>query len=272
MEERILSLRKLLDLSQKEFASKISITQAALSQIESGKTTLSISTVYNLIEAFGLRTDWLLFGLGEIFAHQRIETAQGTPPKAQKVYDQLIVFVDQDAEAGYLDNCSDPEYIKTLGAYRIPGYEEGTFRMFNVSGDSMIPSLYENEIVITQAVEHIDSLHNNRLCVIISREGIVAKRVFQAGKNELLLKSDNPKYKSYKLAYNDVIEIWEIKSKISSEFLNTPTPTSDYEENDVAKRLTELEKTVNLLKAALQADGHSKDGHDGKFKNLKKGH
>lgn len=261
MEERILSLRKLLDLSQKEFASKISITQAALSQIESGKTTLSTSTVYSLIEAFELRSDWLLFGSGEIFAHQKIETAKGTPPKPQKTYDQLVPFVNKDAEAGYLDNCQDSEFIKTLGAYRIPGYEEGTFRMFNVSGDSMIPSLYENEIVITQAVEDIANLQNNRLCVIITQDGIVVKRIFQAENRMLLLKSDNPKYKSYKLAYNDVIEAWEIKGKISSEFLNEAPPAQDYEEDSMAKRLTELEKTVGLLKSAIRLDGHAADGN-----------
>lgn len=259
MEERIISLRKLLDLSQKEFASKISITQAALSQIESGKTTLSISTVYNLIEAFGLRANWLLFGSGEIFAHQKIEIAQGTPANAPRAYERLIAFVNKDAEAGYLDKYQDIEYIKTLGAYRIPGYDEGNFRMFNVSGDSMIPSLYENEILITQALENFNTLQNNRLCVIIAHDGIVVKRVFQAGKKMLLLKSDNPKYKSYKLAYHDIIEMWEIKAKISSEFLNAASPNQDGEELALSRRLTELEKTVSLLKAAIQLNGH-KDG------------
>ncbi|WPP48287.1 XRE family transcriptional regulator [Catalinimonas niigatensis] len=261
MEERILSLRKLLDLSQKEFASKIFITQAALSQIESGKTNLSTSTVYNLIEAFELRSDWLLFGTGEIFAHQTIETAKGTPLKPQKIYDQLIPFVNKDAEAGYLDNFEDSEFIKTLGAYRIPGYDDGIFRMFNVSGDSMIPSLYENEIVITQAVDDITNLQNNRLCVIITQDGIVVKRIFQEEKHTMLLKSDNPKYKSYKLAYNDIIEVWEIKGKISSEFLNEALPAQDHEENSMAKRLTELEKTVRQLKSAIHLDGHAMDGN-----------
>lgn len=269
MEERIISLRKLLELSQKEFASKISITQAALSQIESGKTTLSISTVYNLIQAFSLRADWLLFGSGEIFSHQKIDVAKGTPLKSHKVYDQLIPFVNKEAEAGYLDNCQNPEYIKTLGAYRIPGYDEGSFRMFNISGDSMIPSLYENEIVITQAVDTLDNLQSNRLCVVITHEGIVAKRVFQSDKKSLLLKSDNPKYKSYKLTYNDVIEVWEIKGKISSEFLNENPPIQN--EDAIAKRLTELEKTVALLKSAIQLDGHAVDGNGrgGKSKSSK---
>jgi transcriptional regulator with XRE-family HTH domain len=266
MEERILSLRKLLSLSQKEFANKISITQAALSQIESGKTTLSISTVYSLIKAFELRPDWLLFGQGEIFAHQKIDTAQGTPPNAQKSYDQLIPFVGQDAEAGYPENCKDAEYIKTLGSYRIPGFEEGTFRMFNISGDSMHPSLFENEIVITQAVEKIESIQDNRLCVIIARDGIVAKRVFQDGGDSILLKSDNPKYKTYKLTYSEVTEIWEIKGKISTAFLNeTKLPADD---SLITQRLDELEKTVKVLKEALELDG--KVHENGKLEPVKK--
>lgn len=260
MEERILSLRKLLDLSQKEFASRISITQAALSQIESGKTTLSISTVYNLIKAFELRADWLLFGQGEIFTHQKIDIALGTPPKSQHKFDHLISFVDKDAEAGYPDNCSDHEYIKTLGAYRIPGFEEGTFRMFNISGDSMQPKLYDDEVVITQVVEKIENIRDNRMCVVVSKAGIVAKRVFQDGNDVLLLKSENPKYKDYKLAYSDIMEVWEIKSKISSVFLKDEAATgNDYLIN---QRLEELEKTVEILKSAF-IDGKANNNNHG---------
>ncbi|MDF9800356.1 transcriptional regulator with XRE-family HTH domain [Catalinimonas alkaloidigena] len=266
MEERILSLRRLLNLSQKDFANKISITQAALSQIESGKTMLSVSTMYSLIRAFELRTDWLLFGQGEIFSHQKIDTARGTPPNSQNTSNQLIPFVDKDAEAGYPDNCADSEYIKTLGAYRIPGFEEGKFRMFNISGDSMHPHLCENEVVITEAVDKIESIQENQLCVIISSDGIVAKRVFHDNNNTLLLKSDNPKYKAYKLAYSDVIEIWEIKGKITTEFLNKTKGSTD--ERLFTHRLEELEKTVDILKSALKLDGRVRE--NGELKPVKK--
>jgi len=261
MEERILSLRKLLDLSQKDFASKISITQAALSQIESGKTTLSISTVYNLLKAFDIRPDWLLFGQGEIFSHQRIEIAKGTPPNGSPGNERhLISFVDKSAEAGYPKNCADDAFINALGVYRIPGYDEGNFRMFNINGDSMTPSLHEGEIVITQAVDKFDNLHDNRLCVVVTQDGIVAKRVYQDKRRMLLLKSDNPKYKSYKIAYKDVIEIWEIKGKISSEFLRANSQSYNETDNSIASRLEELEKTVAILKASMQTDGPTSAG------------
>ena len=48
---RVTALRENLNLSQQEFADKIGITQGALSQLEAGKSTLSLllkSAVFNV--------------------------------------------------------------------------------------------------------------------------------------------------------------------------------------------------------------------------------
>jgi len=256
MWERIARIRKILNLSQKEFASRISISQAALSQLESGKTSLSIGTVYKLVEVFGINTDWLLFGEGHIFQRHKIVTAKGTPPGHDLASKPLTPLVTKDAEAGYLEKCQDPEFIKTLDGYRIPGFEEGNFRMFQVSGNSMNPSLFDDEIVIAEALEDFDSVQANRMSVIITKEGIVVKRVFPQPNRSLLFKSDNPKFKSYKVTYQNIIEMWEIKAKITSEFLSPPLPAQL--SDDIDQRIQALENTVNMLQTALQ----QKDGQN----------
>jgi transcriptional regulator with XRE-family HTH domain len=254
MINRIVDLRKLIGLSQSDFAKKIEISQAGLSQIESGKTSIAISTLYKIIEEFQLNAEWLLFGDGPVFKNQVISIAKGTPLENED-YSQLslIPFVNREAEAGYLDQCNDVEYVKSLTGYRIPGFEHGEFRMFQISGDSMNPSLFEDEVVIAELVEDIECIQANRQCIIVTKEGIVAKRIFPQPDDKFLLKSDNPKYKSYKLRYDIIIEMWEIRAKITTEFLSPPLQAQISDEID--KRIEALENTVNMLSRALQSDG-----------------
>ena len=256
MVNRILELRKLERLSQKEFAKVISISQAALSQIECGKTSMSVGTLYSVIDKFKLNAEWMLFGMGPIYKEKMISIAHGSPIVEKSDGEAtLISYVEQDAEAGYLDNWQDTEYIQSLGGYRIPGFEDGNFRMFQISGDSMNPSLYEDDIVISELVDEIGNIQANRQCVIVTKEGIVAKRVFPHSSHKLLLKSDNPKYKSYKIDYDNIFELWEIKAKVTTEFLSPPI--NSQMSDDIDKRIEALENTVNMLTVALKNNGNS---------------
>ena len=251
MIHRLAELRKLEKLSQIEFAQAIKISQSALSQIESGKTSMAINTLYSIISTFNINSEWLLFGKGEIYKKKKIPIAHGTPlTSSDKDNSHLIKFITRDAVAGYPEQCHDEEYVNSLDGYRIPGFENGNFRMFQISGDSMIPTLYEDEIVIVEAIDDIECIQANRQCVIVTMEGIIAKRVFPQKMKKLLLKSDNPKYKSFKLDHENVLEVWEVKAKITSEFLSPPL--SGQMSDDIDKRIEALENTVNMLSIALK--------------------
>ena len=52
-----------------------------------------------------------------------------------------IVLVPIKARAGYLSGYADPGYIQKLPAYRLPGLNYGTYRLFEVEGLSMYPTL-----------------------------------------------------------------------------------------------------------------------------------
>ncbi len=123
-----------------------------------------------------------------------------------------IVFVPIKAAAGYLNGYADPEYIETLPAYRIPGFETGTYRMFEVKGDSMEPTLSEKDKVIGRWVELAD-VKDSYLHVIVTRErGAVVKRVLNRLKTDgvLVLKSDGNRklFPDIIVEPDDVLECW----------------------------------------------------------------
>lgn len=65
--ERIIYLRQnVLDLSQKQFADALNISQSYLSQVESKKKPLNESLVHKICASFQVDVQWLLFNQGDI--------------------------------------------------------------------------------------------------------------------------------------------------------------------------------------------------------------
>lgn len=67
MNTRVKQIRKLLKLSQEEFASRLGITAAGISRIESGKRNLTEQMLIHICKEFNVNEDWLRYGRGEIF-------------------------------------------------------------------------------------------------------------------------------------------------------------------------------------------------------------
>lgn len=67
MDERIKKLRKILDLTQQEFADKLGIRQNTVAKYETGRGTPTRSVVSLICREFRVNEEWLRTGAGEIF-------------------------------------------------------------------------------------------------------------------------------------------------------------------------------------------------------------
>lgn len=243
-EDRIGLLRSLLRISQKEFAKHINITQGALSQIENKKIHLSIETLYNICERFNISADWLIYGKKSMFRDSVIPPANATPATSS----HSIILVDINAHADYLKNIENHDYLKSLEAYRIPGFKEGNYRMFEITGDSMEPVLYDDEIVVVERVDNLEEVENGKITVLITKEGIVVKRIypFDNGSKEFILQSENKKYKPYRLKKKEILEAWQVKAKITSNFLELQPKNEKFDH--LEERINRLEDELEKLK------------------------
>jgi phage repressor protein C with HTH and peptisase S24 domain len=164
-----------------------------------------------------------------------------------------VVMVPVRARAGYLNGYSDPTFIEKLPAYRLPGLNNGTFRLFEVEGLSMYPTLHGGDLIIGQNVEQLQDVRDDRVHVIITKNDcIVVKRVLNRIKkdNKLILKSDNYKdrdmYPSIVIDPVDVIEIWYAIGFISRQMR---PPAEVYNRViDLEGRLTIMEENIKKQK------------------------
>lgn len=162
-------------------------------------------------------------------------------------YSENIAFVPVKAHAGYLGAYNDPEFIGSLPVFAIPGFQNATFRAFEIEGYSMLPyqgaGLYPSDIVVAQYLESPYEMRDGRVYVIISQnQGIIIKRCLNriTENGKVIAQSDNTngEYPPIILDLDEIHEVWEFKAKISRQI---PRP------GDIFSRLDDIEAKLALM-------------------------
>ena len=163
--------------------------------------------------------------------------------------DENVIYVPVKARAGYLDGYGDPEYIETLPSFNMPHLTNGTYRCFEVKGNSMVRTFFDGDLVFGKYVEDLGDIKDGRIYIIVSKnDGIVLKRVINriTERRKLILKSDNKdgNYPTYTINAEDIVEVWYVTMYASKQMPSEPV--------DIYDRLHELESKVVDLEGVLK--------------------
>lgn len=250
--ENIRFLRKELGLTQDLFAQKLEIKRSLIGAYEEGRAEPRLELLQKMAALGGYSVD-ILIGrdLSQMKPYEK-KALQGKDVMVVTVDEQSrnnIELVPVKAAAGYLNGYADPEYIKELPRFKLPILKQGTYRAFEISGDSMLPIL-PGTIVIGEWVEDISQVKNGKPYILVtSKEGIVFKRLFnylqESGK--LFLVSDNRQYAPYQVDGAEVIEIWSAKAFISVEFPDAQA-SGDLSVDQLAGMVMNLKQEIQNLK------------------------
>ncbi len=211
-------LRKKNKLSQQGLAEVLQLPRTTLGDYERGKTEPNLAMLLKLADYFKVKVDELI---RSDLSHQDLEILRNKDLRVLAIsVDQEnrgnIELVDTKAEAGYLQSFSDPEYIRDLPKIAFPSIPDGTYRGFEIRGDSMLP-VEPGSIVICSYVENLSEIKDGRTYIVVSKdEGVVYKRLRNiSARNTLFLQSDNETYLPYELGYQNVAEVWQYYAHLS---------------------------------------------------------
>lgn len=237
-------LRAITNLSQAELAEKIGIPRTTLSAYERSFVEPNIDLLIKFGSFFNVKVDDLI--TNDIEEVQKKENTNSALKilaiSVNSENKSNIELVNTKAEAGYLDSFNDPEYLKDLPKISFPNVPQGTYRGFEIRGDSMLP-LEPGSIVISSYIEKLSDIKDNKTYIVISKsEGVVYKRVKNLNsENALLLSSDNDLYSPYKLGYDEISEIWQYYAHLSfSDVHETFNYMMDEKLNDIHKKVGKL--------------------------------
>jgi len=259
--------RRELSLTQAQMAEKLGIKRSLVGAYEEGRAEPKLATLVNMARLFGISLDALVTtdfskkknakAALQLQAQTAAATTEATTSRAgnnlrilaltvDREQNENIELVPQKAAAGYLNGYADPEYLEELPKFRLPMLgNTGTYRAFEIAGDSMLP-IASGTVIVGRYVDDWMSIKDGTPCIVVSsKEGIVFKRVFNRLKDAamLALHSDNPLYSPYQIDVEDVVEIWEAKAYISSTF-----PIADLSLNRLASIVLDLQQQVSTMK------------------------
>lgn len=246
-------LRSESGLTQSELAEKLDLQRTMISAYEDGRSEPKLSTLAILSELFVVSIDELLHHDIQLLG-RRLNQNKNIKVLTIAADDQdreNITMVGQKASAGYLNGFADPEYMESLPQFHIPTLSRNsTYRAFELSGDSMLP-LVPGTVIIGSYVEQLRDIKSGKTYVLVtSTEGVVYKRVFNYldENGKLFLVSDNEHYKPYEVKGEDVLEIWEAKAFISTDFPNPKDKTKPVSLEDISQMILDLKSEIIRLK------------------------
>ena len=240
-------LRKKKGLTQQQFADQVGIKRSLVGAYEEERAEPKYELLKTIASFFEISID--------DFIKETINDKWAPAPKGNlrilsisvdKDDNENIELVPLKASAGYLNGYADPEYVAQLPKFYLPMFKQGTYRAFEIKGDSMLP-LLSGTIIIGEYMENWGDVKSGETYVIVSKsEGVVYKRMgskFRADK-KLKLISDNPVYEHYEISGEDVLEIWKAKAYISTQMpLPAPEPTME----SLTSMMAQMQRSISNL-------------------------
>ncbi len=243
-------LRKGKKITQQQFADIMEIKRASVGAYEEDRAEPKYELLKKIAEFYGLTMDEL--------ANDVIDDKWKPVPKSNAsnlrvlsvtVSDdnrENIELVPVKASAGYLNGYGDPEYVAELPKFSLPMFGQGTFRAFEIKGDSMLP-LPSGSIIVAEYVENWHDIKPGNTYIVVSKEdGVVYKRIAFKFKEDkgLKLVSDNKTYEPYWVETADILEVWKAKAFISTQL---PEPTPEPTMETLTSMMAQMQKTINAV-------------------------
>ena len=243
-------LRKRKGLTQQQFADALEIKRASVGAYEEDRAEPKYELLRKIARFYELTMDEL--------ANDVIDEKWRPQPKSNASNLRVLsITVDGDerenielvpvkASAGYLNGYGDPEYVADLPKFSLPMFNQGTYRAFEIKGDSMLP-LPSGSVIIGEYVENWHDIKPGQTYIIVSKDdGVVYKRIAYKFKEEkgIKLVSDNKTYESYWVNTDDIIEIWKAKAFISTEL---PEPSPEPTMETLTSMMAQMQKTIKSV-------------------------
>ncbi len=246
-------LRKQKGITQTDLADQLDVQRTMISAYEDGRSEPKLATLKKLTELLDVSLEEFLDhdieNKGRLALQKR--NHQILTIAADGEDRENITLVGQKASAGYLNGFSDAEYMESLPQFHLPNLSrQATYRAFELSGDSMLP-LIPGTIVIGAYVEHPKLIRSGRTYILVTQtEGVVYKRVFNylEDNGKLYLVSDNEHYKPYEVKGQDVLEVWEAKAFISTDFPNPGDKKKPLTLEDLGDMIKDIQTDLRKIK------------------------
>jgi len=248
--------------SMRQFALEVDYLPQSLSEILKERRDVTIELLRKAIERYKMNPVYIYTGKEPLFmTDEENKNLRVLTIVTNSQEDEHIVHVPAPAQGGYASQMANPTFIQDLPTFTLPDYKYkvGTHRSFDVSGDSMEPTLFEGDKVVCSFLEPTlweTAIKDGFVYVIVTNGDVLIKRTFNYLKDEkqIELQTDNSFYHPYRVNLGDIREIWYVRAKISP-FLPSPQNISNIlrdEMQELRKQLGNQSRMIEILNETME--------------------
>ncbi|MGD1848670.1 MAG: helix-turn-helix domain-containing protein [Salibacteraceae bacterium] len=267
LNDRLKEARKFLKLSQVRVAKENNTFQKTISDIENGKVVNIPNEYIHYFYKQGISLDWLYSGKGTItqaepnkgYQPYKVPIALPVPTmprssdrrehKAPSRFEDFgkgnILALPAGFQKEYIERFQEADFLARLPSYRLPGFEVGVFRMFEVRYNTMAPTIKPGDMLICEQVTDLNLLIDDQMYVLLTPNDLLVARIINrlAQSNTIHLETDNHRTKTPEpLKREEIVEAWRARTFLSA---NLPTPSH------WNQRIQSLEKRLVKVEAEL---------------------
>ncbi len=245
-------LRKRKPVTQEEMAAALMLKKSTYASYENDEgNTPPAKTLYAIAKYFDVPME-SLFDID----YRMLKDQDTLKISSNEIYFPVSVSLEgselidvvpstHQAQAGYLQDYSDPSYIQSLPkiSWDLGAYESGTKRIFQISGDSMLPIPSQSYVLAVKKA--YEDIIEKQPFIIVTKHDILFKRLQKEG-NGLVLISDNASYPAQKIGANEVRQYWKALKVI----MDIPDQTN-LTLRDINHTLEETKEKVDQILAKI---------------------
>ena len=208
-----------------DIAKNIGTYNHIINSILKGERNITVNQLNKLFDVYGVNANYI-FGISEEMFYtdnQYDDLMVRSKEEMRNGVRNNIVLIPDKALAGYAISHQDGDYLNALQRFSIPGLQ-GDLTAFEISGDSMMPTITNGDLVICEAVERNTPLRDNHVYVIVT-DVVVTKRIQQVKVGNKLLSlrliSDNSNvYKPYEIKLEEIRQILQVKCRLTAHAIS----------------------------------------------------
>ncbi len=203
-----------------DIAKQLGTYNHVINSILKGDRNITVEQLHKLFETYGIDANYM-FGLGEDMFTD-IENGFPTLSKEERLFGGRpnITLVPNRAMAGYAMEHQADGFLSELPKFSIPNLD-GSLLAFEISGDSMYPTITNGDVVVCEPLERGDPMRDNNVYVVVT-DVVVAKRIQQIRGSEgtpdqlRLISDNNAVYKPYEVDLEAIRQILRVKCRLTS--------------------------------------------------------
>ena len=242
--------------SDREFALSIGISPSNLGDIKADRRSVTIEILNRATDKFGINSAYIVTGAGRPFV-KTTDSEDSAPVKTREVVvvatqdtagNTTVPLINHKAAATFVAGYQSQEWFEEQDSILLPSYmiKEGQCYALQISGDSMEPTLQQDDWVICRLLDDSEYrfISDGEVYVIVSEQkGIQIKRIrnrlHQYGVIRCL--SDNPKHDTFDIPENELLQVWKVEWHLRSH-LPEASADIDHLQDNLQTVMEEMKK------------------------------